>query len=65
VDRVVDADADGDGGDDRGHDIKGKPHRAHEAEVESWFNVIAPKDGTLELLRGNLQALTQKLTAQD
>jgi hypothetical protein len=38
---------------------------SHEAEVESWFNVIAPKDGTLELLRGNLHALTQKLTAQE
>lgn len=36
---------------------------AHEAEVESWFNVIAPSGGTLELLQGNLRDLSQKLSA--
>lgn len=36
---------------------------AHEAEVESRFNVIAPSGGTLELLQGNLRDLSQKLSA--
>lgn len=36
---------------------------AHEAEVESWYNVIAPAGGTLELLQGNLRDLSQRLSA--
>lgn len=35
---------------------------AHESEVESWFNVIAPTGGTLELLQGNLRTLSQRLS---
>ena len=34
---------------------------AHEAEVETWFNVISPRDGTIE----NLQADLRKLAAKD
>ena len=33
----------------------------HEAEVETWFNVIAPHDGTIE----NLQVDLRKLAAKD
>ena len=34
---------------------------AHEAEVETWFNVISPRDGTIE----NLQSDLRKLAAKD
>lgn len=34
---------------------------AHEVEVEAWFNVISPRDGTL----GTLQADLRKLAAKD
>ena len=34
---------------------------AHEAEVETWFNIISPCDGTIE----NLQADLRKLAAKD
>jgi hypothetical protein len=32
----------------------------HEAEVESWFNVIAPAKSTLKQLRADLGALRKK-----
>lgn len=32
----------------------------HESEVESWFNVIAPRDGTLKQLRKELVKLARK-----
>lgn len=34
---------------------------AHEAEIEKWFNIISPRDGTIE----NLQADLRKLAAKD
>ena len=34
---------------------------AHEAEIETWFNIISPRDGTIE----NLQADLRKLAAKD
>ncbi len=34
---------------------------AHEAEVKTWFNIISPRDGTIE----NLQADLRKLAAKD
>lgn len=33
---------------------------AHEAEVGTWFNVIAPRDGTLETLQADLRTLAAK-----
>lgn len=38
---------------------------AHEAEVETWFNVISPHGGTLELLQGDLQKLAAKDWSED
>ena len=32
----------------------------HEPEVESWFNVIAPRNGTLRQLREDLVKLVEK-----
>jgi hypothetical protein len=32
----------------------------HESEVESWFNVIAPKGGTIDQLRADLLKLSSK-----
>ena len=33
---------------------------AHEAEVETWFNVISPHDGTIENLQIDLRKLAAK-----
>ncbi len=33
---------------------------AHEAEVETWFNVISPHDGTIENLQSDLRKLAAK-----
>ena len=33
---------------------------AHEAEIETWFNVISPRDGTLGTLQADLQNLATK-----
>lgn len=33
---------------------------AHEAEVETWFNVISPRDGSLEILQADLRKLAAK-----
>jgi len=33
---------------------------AHESEIESWFNVIAPRGGTLKRLRSDLSRLAKK-----
>ena len=33
---------------------------AHEAEIEGWFNVIAPRDGTLGTLQEDLRILASK-----
>ena len=33
---------------------------AHEAEVDSWFNVISPRDGTLRTLQDDLRTLAVK-----
>ena len=33
---------------------------AHEDEVETWFNVIAPRAGTLQQVRDNLETLQKK-----
>jgi hypothetical protein len=32
----------------------------HEAEVETWFNVISPRNGTLEILQADLRKLAAK-----
>jgi hypothetical protein len=32
----------------------------HEAEVEGWFNVIAPRGGTIEQLRADVSKLAAK-----
>ena len=32
----------------------------HKAEIETWFNIISPRDGTLETLRTDLRALAAK-----
>lgn len=33
---------------------------AHEAEVETWFNVISPRDGGLDILQSDLRKLAAK-----
>lgn len=33
---------------------------AHEAEIETWFNVISPREGTLEILQADLRKLAAK-----
>ena len=33
---------------------------AHEAEIEMWFNVISPRDGTIESLQVDLRKLAAK-----
>ena len=33
---------------------------AHEADIETWFNVISPRDGTLGTLQGDLRKLAVK-----
>lgn len=38
---------------------------AHEAEVEMWFNVISPRDGTLETLQADLRKLAAKDWLED
>lgn len=37
----------------------------HEAEVETWFNVISPRDGTLETLQADLGKLAAKDWLED
>jgi hypothetical protein len=32
----------------------------HEAEVETWFNVIAPRHGSLDTLQADLRKLSAK-----
>lgn len=39
--------------------------QAHEAEVETWFNVISPRDGTLETLQADLRKLAAKDWRED
>ena len=34
--------------------------RAHEAEIETWFNIISPRDGTIENLQADLRKLAAK-----
>lgn len=38
---------------------------AHEAEVETWFNVISPRDGTIENLQADLRKLAAKGWQED
>lgn len=38
---------------------------AHETEVEMWFNVISPRDGTLETLQADLRKLAAKDWMED
>jgi hypothetical protein len=33
---------------------------SHEAEVDTWFNIISPRDGTLEILQVDLRKLAAK-----
>ena len=33
---------------------------AHKSEVERWFNVISPRDGTLKTLQTDLWSLAKK-----
>ena len=37
----------------------------HEAEVETWFNVISPRDATLETLQADLGKLAAKDWLED
>jgi hypothetical protein len=37
-----------------------KYFKDHESEIESWFNVIAPKDGSINVLQRELTTLANK-----
>ena len=38
---------------------------SHEADIKSWFNVIAPNDGNIDGLRTNLRKLANQSTRSE